>query len=83
MAECFFKTSNYLGRSLPGFSALKLCFVINVSNNKTIIWLNLDLSQLGLRPRRLIIKRYSAGFHRIIVKYPFFSKIHSSESGGP
>ena len=57
------------------FSAINLCFVINVLNNKTIILLNLaeylspDFSQLGLWPRRLSIRRYSMRFRRIIVKY--------------
>ena len=51
----------------------KLCFVINVLNNKKnypaqSFGISPDFSQLGLRPRRLSIRRYSAQFRRIIVK---------------
>ena len=58
----------------------KLCskIVINVLNNKTIILLNLEEYRLilansayGLRPRWLSIRRYSARFRRIIVKYSY------------
>ena len=56
---------------VSSFRAVKLCFVINVLNNKTIFLLNLaeyppDFSQLGLRPLGLSIRRYSARFRRII-----------------
>ena len=47
-------------------------FVVNLLNNKTIILLNLAEYRLILadvRPRRLSIRRYSARFRRIIVKY--------------
>ena len=51
--------------------------VINLSNNKTIILLNLAEYRLifansaygDLRPRRLSTRQYSARFRRIIVKY--------------
>ena len=42
------------------------CFVINLLNNKTIILLNLAEYRLILG---LSIRRYSARFRRIIVKY--------------
>ena len=48
-------------------------FVINLLTNKTIILLNLAEYRLILadvRPRRLIIRRYSARFRRIIVNFP-------------
>ena len=54
--------SKRVGDIVPGVvvSAIKLCFVNNVLNNKTIILLNL-VSWLSIR-------RYSVRFHRIIVK---------------
>ena len=63
----------YRKEKIVVFSALG--FVINVLNNKTIILLNLAeyrlilANSVGLRPRRLSIRRYSAQFRRIIVKY--------------
>ena len=50
------------------------CFVINLLNNKTIILLNLAeyhliLADEAVRPSRLSIRRYSARFRGIIVKY--------------
>ena len=59
-----------------------LCFVINVLNNKTIILLNLAkytliLRQPGLRPRPLNIRRYSALFRRLIVKYLLFYAVRA------
>ena len=37
---------------VSSFSTIKLCFVMNVLNNKTIILLNLAESRLSQRPRR-------------------------------
>ena len=60
-------------KSTERFKNVTSCFVINLLNNKTIIiLLNLaeyHLIRLGLRPRRLSIRRYSARFRRIIVNY--------------
>ena len=62
-----------LKSSLLDFSYYKDlgCFVISLLNNKTIILLNLSEYRLILAdwPRRLSIRRYSARFRRIIVKY--------------
>ena len=49
-------------------------FVINLLNNKNNYpaqsrGISSDFSRLGLRPRRLSIRRYSARFRRIIVNY--------------
>ena len=57
------------------------CFVINLLNNKTIILLSRgissDFSRLGIRPRRLSIRRYSARFRRIIVKWMHAGRLES------
>ena len=55
-------------------TSLEIKFVINLLNNKTIILLNLAeyrliLADEAVRPSRLSIRRYSARFRRIIVKY--------------
>ena len=51
----------------------KLCFVINVLNYKAFsaqaCVISPNFSQLGLRPRRLSIKRYHARFPALMVKY--------------
>ena len=52
-------------------------FVINLLNNKNNYpaqshGISSDFSRLGLRSRRLSIRRYSTRFRRIIVKYSPF-----------
>ena len=49
------------------FSSTLFCY--QCVNYKTIIALKPNFSQLGLRPRRLRIKRYHARFRAIMVNY--------------
>ena len=60
------------------FSAQKLCFVINLFNNETIILLNLAENPLifSQRPRRLSIRQYFARFRRIIVNSAPSSQVY-------
>ena len=51
------------------YSRYKKRFVDNLLNNNQSCRISSDFSQLGLRPRQLSIRRYSARFRRIIVNY--------------
>jgi len=72
--------ASYVGRksevkkmSTERFKNVSSCFVINLLNNKTIILLNLAEYRLILVDSAYI-RRYSAWFRRIIVKYQLKSK---------
>ena len=52
---------------------LSICWIMKQLSDQSR-WISSDFSRFGLRPRGLSIRRYSARFRRIIVKYSLIFK---------